>query len=891
MKNLLILLLALVQMNSIIAQVKTQIGTSVYDLQSNSSIERRVAVHPTSKDVIVTFTGSNEASTGAFDDRGTGYLFWSTSASEWRNYKNAVVTTPRDSFNSRPETTRVGWPNPMFIGNSEVILSHKSSTGMNGLYQVSRATAGTGTWTQKDITSGTETWPRAAASGNNVVAISSHFEAAFNEVDAGVMFIKSTDGGANWTAPAVIPGIDKDNYVNIGGDRYAIDLYNNTVAVLTGSDDVTLYKSTDMGTNWTKKSLISTAYNFVQDGEILDRENRSDGAFSVLVDNNGKAHCFWARSVTFSDPSQGTGTFIDITRSGIMYWNEDMGTKSPIILPNTEFIREHIAGPLFPSGRFNTAGGTLSYAGSNGGYRMNTTTWPSTGIDAVGTIYLSYAYNRGIIDTTPANTGAGKDGDKNGFNLYDVYVMKSSDNGATWVGPTNVSSTPIMETTYPSMARLVDDHIHMVYQEDSLYGNAVMTAPGAGNGTGSQAGPIYTKNNQIYAKFPVTSIVNPISDITNPTLRFSNKFQNNVLRKNLQQLQAVIFVGCSIDTVSGANFVKNKQFFIDNYIDFSEDTSLLTIIGLDTINTSVPGDRLIRITGRDAAGNLTLSNGSTFFDTMNMGISILADEEAPTITLLGSSPDYAYKGGAAYVDPSVEVKDNNPCTASTFNKSGTVDVSTSGSYEITYTATDAANLTGTAKRTVIVGMEPTAKITEEAITNNVLKGNASTSTNIEASSSPIFSWYLKKGNSQLTTNLGSNANKPVFTYNIIAATPSFDSLCVKVTNGFNAKFTKPDSRTCVYLKYAVGISQVTNSDLNVSVYPNPSNGNINLKVEGNKSNKVNVTITNMEGKTLMNHQMDVKNSIVPIETNLSKGTYFITTEIDNKVNLEKIEVR
>lgn len=117
-------------------------------------------------------------------------------------------------------------------------------------------------------------------------------------------------------------------------------------------------------------------------------------------------HCFWPCYVTFSDPSQGAGTFIDITRSRMTYWNEDMEDAFPKGIPlKYRFLYENTKGPLSPLNRFNTANQTLSYMGSGSGYRTSTTTWPSTGIDASGNIYLSYGYNRGIIDTTPANTG------------------------------------------------------------------------------------------------------------------------------------------------------------------------------------------------------------------------------------------------------------------------------------------------------------------------------------------------------------------------------------------------------------------------------------------------------------------------------------------------------
>jgi hypothetical protein len=702
------------------------------------------------------------------------------------------------------------------------------------------------------------------------------------------MFIKSSDGGGTWSAPAAIPGIDKDNYTVVGGDRYALDLNGNNIAILTGTDDVTLYKSTDFGANWTKKSIFPTSANFIPDGEILDRADRSDGGYSVLVDNSNKVHCFWPRYVTFVDPSLGTEGRYDPTRTGIMYWNEDMGNEPPRLISGTDFIRENIAAPLSPINRYNTANQTLTY----NAYRTASTTWPSTGIDASGTIYLSYAYNRGIIDTTPANTGIGKDADPTGYNLFDVYVMKTADNGLTWTGPLNVTSSATLENTYPSMARLVDDKVRLVYQEDNLYGNAVMTVTGSTNGTGSQAGPIHTRNKIFYAQVPVADIVNPATDITNPMLRISNNFQNLVVRKGVTQVKAVLFVGCGTDTVTGKTFSKTKSFINNNYVEFSEDTSLLTIIGLDTINTSIAGDRLIRITGRDQAGNLTLRIGNTFYDTLNMGVEILQDIVAPSITLLGASPGFVYLNGPNYVDPGSEVSDNNPCTSASVTKSGTVDKATKGTYTLTYTAKDGANNQATATRKVIVGVAPTAKITEEALSVNKISAKGSTSLDIltEAGTSNTYKWTVKTGTSAPVT-IGATQN--LLNINIPNAVKSFDSICLEVSNNFDALATPPrtaPSRQCKFLKYSVGISTVSN-DLNVSIYPNPTSGDFNIKVEGNRERNARIVVTSMDGKTLSDSKMEIANSVIPFKSNLARGTYFISTEVDGKVYLDKIEVR
>jgi hypothetical protein len=47
----------------------------------------------------------------------------------------------------------------------------------------------------------------------------------------------------------------------------------------------------------------------------------------------------------------------------------------------------------------------------------------------------------------------------------------------------------------------------------------------------------------------------------------------------------------------------------------------------------------------------------------------------------------------------------------------------------------------------------------------------------------------------------------------------------------------------------------------------------------------------MDGKTLLDSKMEIANSVIPFKSNLARGTYFISTEVDGKVYLDKIEVR
>nr|MCU0328910.1 hypothetical protein [Chitinophagales bacterium] len=490
------------------------IGKTRYDLQTNNSVQRRAFLDPTNNFLAITYTGSN-LTDGAYEDRGTGYAMFNTITNTWID-KSAPFMPPKTTFPGRIEDKRVGWGEPAIVNGKELIISHQSSDGFNGLYMAERSISSLGAYAYKSVTSGKETWPRMAVSGNKIVVISSHFESQFNDVDGGLMFIKSSDGGVTWTAPDSIKGangINPTNYSGLGGDNYAVDLRGDVIAILTGVYDLTLYKSTDFGVTWTKTNLgRPTSDNFFLDnGEFLTPFDRSDGSYSVLIDNDNKVHCFWGRSYTYGDEEQDIASvFINRFKHGIMYWSEN-NPKAQVI-PQTAFQRESTKQHDDITLKFNTAGtngSELSYLGSGAVYGSSPVTWPSAGIDDAGNIYLTYGYNRGRLDTT--NEGLNKDRDPSGYNFYDVFaikLMKSDPN--KWIGPLNVSQTNTLEETYPSIARRVDGNLHVVYQQDNLVGNAIVTTRDANNnpqnGSGSQVGGIETDNSIVYKKVPVNDI-------------------------------------------------------------------------------------------------------------------------------------------------------------------------------------------------------------------------------------------------------------------------------------------------------------------------------------------------------------------------------------------------
>lgn len=891
MNKYVLTLFSLLIFGEVLSQItKTQVGLTRYDLQTNNSIERRVVVDPSSGKVVVVYTGSIDPDngTGSFSNRGTGYYFYSGSG----------TITPQTSFPGRIENARTGWPSPIFLsGGGEAIVAHEAGSTGSGLFFSKRTSAGTGSWAYSDLSSNNETWPRMANSGDSIFIITSVSSASTptalpNGMYGGIAMKRSYDGGATWVPSGAgidtIPGINLSIYPNvgtnqnvIGGDAYSLDVKGSKVAILTGSRDVTLFTSNDFGNTWTKKTLIDGDNNTT---DTLIRTNRSSGDYSVLIDNAGKVHCFWGKSYS-------NGYNYTLFEAGIVYWNEYMGSAAPKVINKTIYGKESNVNalPYFP---FYTAvqfNGTASNDAQTS-YGSTHTSQPSSGIDAAGNIYLSYMRLRGINDT---NRYKNLDlFDAQGAFMNDCYLLKSTDNGATWIGPINVSNSDSMESAFPSIARHVDNYVHMVYQEDTLYGYAV------GSTNLSHSGN--TDDNQlIYARVPVADIVNE-TDITSPILRLSDSFTQKSKLDSFSGSDTFTFYnGCNRESRSNLiytdalSFIKNFCYAFDN----NDEGNVLYIDTPLGLKMNVQGVYPLKVYAKDAAGNVSdfrFTAGASR-DTIKFFVKVVVTDVTPPTLTITKKLDYVYLG-TPYTLPSgnATAKDDNPCVNATVTSpnASQVDVNTIGLYNLVYIAKDGANNTTTDTLRVYVGVAPTAVITEESLSGTTLKGKGTTSLNLltngEANN---FKWTVKKGNSTLSNSLGSSASTNTLN-TTLSNFPAFDSLCLQVTNLFNSLPTPPKSPsvTCKYLKFGSSISS-SNNQVEVTIFPNPNQGNFNIAVSGNKSNKAVVSITALDGRKLAENQVEIKNGLIPMSLNLSSGTYFLSTEIDGAVKLDKIEIK
>jgi hypothetical protein len=421
---------------------ETIIGQTTYDLQTNASVQNRIYQNSNGGiSAVWTYSQSNDLDA---PDRGTGYNY---NGGSW----GAQPT-------GRLESKRTGWPSITTLANgSEYTIAH--NTADEQLQLTYRSAAGTGAWTE-DITklpSPIPTgnwWPRmvrGGADGNSLHVISVTYPVAnggtvYNGQDGAPCYSRSTDGGATWDiVNVVLPELDNTNYLGFSGDNYAwAESQGNTIAFVIGDnfEDIILMKSTDNGDTWTKTIVYDFPYDMFDEAttEVLDTPNTSDGAYAIMLDDNGEAHVFWGAMRVLNDVLGDDQTSYFPFTDGLCYWNESMGAGA---------VADTIAFSVDAD-----QSGTLDWIEA-GLYYVSVTGFPSVSLADNGDIYVSYA---GLHDNL--NNGS--------QNYRHIYAIKSTDGGNSWSEPNDVTPfEDFAENVFASLNPTNDGNcIPMIYQRD-----------------------------------------------------------------------------------------------------------------------------------------------------------------------------------------------------------------------------------------------------------------------------------------------------------------------------------------------------------------------------------------------------------------------------------------
>jgi len=325
------------------AITETQIGNTVYDLQSNKLLGNRVCRFD---DGTIGAVWTMGLSATSFPDRGTGYNYFD--GTSW----GAMPA-------GRIESLKTGWPSIAPLGeNGEIIVSHDFTNFL--LYFLTRENKGTGVWTETAFTysSGPPrlAWPRLMTGGEDKLTVhmlANSYE-AYQGMTTGTVYSRSIDGGLTWDIENIlIDGMGPDNYLEIAADEYIwAEPRNGKIAFLCASawHDMFMMKSDDNGDSWDKTVIWEHPYPFFDwNVTITDTFFCVDNSAGITLDYDGKAHVVFGINRVLHD-AVGTSYFLFPYVDGIGYWNEDMETfsndlsaLSPPYLgyPNSELVEDY----------------------------------------------------------------------------------------------------------------------------------------------------------------------------------------------------------------------------------------------------------------------------------------------------------------------------------------------------------------------------------------------------------------------------------------------------------------------------------------------------------------------------------------------------------------------
>jgi hypothetical protein len=461
------------QLNKAVVIDYVKVGATVYDLQTNASIGRRVLLHGDGTISVVWTTAPSGNVTDGFPPRGTGYNYYN--GTSWMSPVTVRLEPSADVY-------RTGWPSIGILGNgNEYVIGHKADSG--GFRMSQNTGKGTTNWSTGpvilDEANGKPIWGRAANIGNTIHLIANYSDTGaevrkVNGVSNPMVYSRSTDGGNSWDKQHImLPGYDSTQYLNGGGDNYAIDAKGNTVVIALGgiTDHVTIWKSIDNGDNFTR--MLADSFPFAPyagKALITDTIWTNDGSVEVLIDNSGQVHAWWGSFKMFDPDTTNNSTYSYFPRTnGLKYWNENQ--KTVMDIGSVYDIDQNLAVDIFPAtyarNKDFNANPPINSAAQYG--QTSLATMPSASIDGNGNIFCVFS--------------APIEGDVNidNENFRDIWINHTTNGGTSWGTQQNVTKSIAKEDVFAAVAKSANSFVHMIYQADPNPGTELQNADDPGS--------------------------------------------------------------------------------------------------------------------------------------------------------------------------------------------------------------------------------------------------------------------------------------------------------------------------------------------------------------------------------------------------------------------------
>jgi len=423
------------------------IGNTVYDLQSNATMQHRAYMFPDGTMNAVWTMGFVPAS---FAERGTGY-----------NYFDGTSWGPVPT--ERIEGERVGWPAVAPYGETgEIVCVHTSADGLLFSW---RPVKGEGEWSTFTLygpaSTGGLTWPRMVTSGENheiVHVIATLFDEAYAGQDAPLFYSRTSDGGVTWDPELVVlDGVGPDYSPGYGGDEYCFATpVGETIAFVAfgGFTDGVVMKSTDNGDNWERLPFYNSPEPFFDGTQVLPRFGGGDAYNSAAIDADGKVHVAFGRMLHASDGS-GTTSYYPYT-DGMIYWNEDMPPLDSAMIGSDVFDLDNLEANGYLLARVQENGDDTIVGVAT--YQAALTSMPQL-VCHEGFIYAQYS-------------GVSLGFDNSEFNYRHIWGTVSEGDGL-WSSPTDYTGDVFhifSECVFPSSSPTVGNDIHTIYQTSNMPG-------------------------------------------------------------------------------------------------------------------------------------------------------------------------------------------------------------------------------------------------------------------------------------------------------------------------------------------------------------------------------------------------------------------------------------
>ncbi|MGH7595840.1 MAG: T9SS type A sorting domain-containing protein [bacterium] len=484
----------------------TLIGRTAYNYQTNDNLHNRIIWNPANGTIHTQWIYGNISEAPGFANRRDRYNYFNGTA--WAFTDQGVpIESERAGFGS------------LAIGadNVAVPVSHVNAVGNEGVLSWLDFQPGFGFFSALKVFRKTDLaqprleplWPDIAVDrqGNyHVVAINNSTagtnNAVLNGVTQNILYWKSTNKGQSWSTYRVLfpntTAFPLDSDRSDGVQMAVSDTDNGKVGILVGSVGHTFYlfESDDGGNTW-KAGLNITGNPRLGDPEgaaavpqqfdiiLVDSSSFGKGIDTTFVeygdfttngpaDNrplgpadllyiNGEPHVVWSEAIAIRGGSYYPGGF------GYTLTN-------PVTTRLYKGGSDHVEGGFYIKHWSPSIGVSVvdrenrppdAWSGGNASWL----TQPQIGIDQAGNLYCLYTR----FDDQDTSRVLGQQRFTWGpLSRGEIWGAKSSDRGATWYQPVNLSNTRGENERFVGVSdRNPNDVIHVIYQTDTVPGTAV----------------------------------------------------------------------------------------------------------------------------------------------------------------------------------------------------------------------------------------------------------------------------------------------------------------------------------------------------------------------------------------------------------------------------------